>query len=459
MGGILGAITNSAAALSVYQKEFGAIQNNIANANTPGYSDQSLALAAQPFDLATGASGGVMTAGMINSRSEYLEQNVRNQQTLLGASQQNASDLGQVQPLFDPNSTDGIASSLSNFFNSFSALSVNPNNAASQQAVLAAASQIARSFNATASGIQQVASGIANQTTNAVGQINQLAARIAGLNQQIQQNASAAQDPAVDSAMHSDLETLSGLANFSLVKSSDGTYNVFLGGQSPLVLGSQQYAISAAFPPGQTQILDSQGKDVTSQITGGSLGGMLTESNSTLPGYLSQVNTVAQTFADQVNGQLAQGVDQSGAAPVNNLFTYDASAGAASTIAVNPSITPDQIAAGSAGSPGGNGNAIAVAGLANQPLVSGLTFTQAFADLNTQVGSDVANAQQTQTEDQALVTQAQQQRQLSSGVDLNTEAAKLLQFQQSYQAVGQMVTVLNSMTQTLMGILPLGSSA
>jgi flagellar hook-associated protein 1 FlgK len=202
---------------------------------------------------------------------------------------------------------------------------------------------------------------------------------------------------------------------------------------------------------------------VTAEITGGSLGGMLTDNNTTLPGYTAQLNTLAQTFADQVNGQLAQGLDQSGASPTTNLFSYDQSSysqsgDAASTLAVS-SITPDQIASASAGAPGGNGNAIAVAALATTPAVNGLTFTQAFANLTAQVGSDVAGAQQNQTEGQDLLTQAQQQRQQVSGVDLNAEAAKLLQVQQSYQAVGQLVSVLNSLTQTLMNILPPGTAS
>jgi flagellar hook-associated protein 1 len=459
MGGILSTLKSSAAALSVYQQEFNTIQNNITNANTPGYADQNLALVAQSFDPDGGAAGGVISGGLISSQSEYLDQNVRNQQTSLGASQQTATDLNQVQPLFNPNATDGVAGSLSNFFNSFSALSVNPNDATSEQAAITAAGQVAQSFNQAADGITQVSNGIQSQTTGTVSQINQIAGQIAALNQQYQSNSSSTQDPGLDAQMHTDLENLSTLTNFSMIKGSDGSYNVYVGGQSPLVMGSQAFQISAGFSSGQTQILDSQSNDITSEITGGSLGGMVADNNTTLPGYMTQLNTLAQTFADQVNGQLSQGLDQSGAAPTANLFAYDQTGDAASTLAVNASITPDQIAAASAGAPGGNGNAIAVANLATASVVNGVTFTQAFANLTAQVGSDVSTATQNQTEDQDLVTQAQQQVQQVSGVDLNTEAAKLLQFQQAYQAVGQMVTVLNSLTQTLMDMVPLASSS
>jgi flagellar hook-associated protein 1 FlgK len=457
MGGLLTSLLNSAGAFSVYQQEFSTISNNISNANTPGYVDQNLALAARFFDPAQGTLGGVMSEGLVSARSEYLEQNVRNRQTLLGDAQQSAADLGQVEPLFDPNSTTGVAASLASFFNSFSLLSVNPNDPPTRQGVLAAAAQAVRSFNEAAAGITQVSTGVASQTSATVGQINQLASQIASLNSQYQRDATSRQDPGLDAQMHNDLETLSTLVNFSMVQSNDGTFNVYLGGQTPLVIGNQQFQISAGFSSGQTQILDSQSNDVTGQITGGSLGATIQETNTTLPGYMTQLNTLAQTFADQVNGQLSQGLDQSGAAPTTNLFSYDPSGDAAATLAVT-AITPAQIAAASAGAPGGNGNALAMAQLADASVVNGFTFTQAFGNLTAQVGSDIATAQQNQSADQDLLTQAQQQRQQVSGVSLDAEAAKLLQFQQSYQAVGQFVTVLNSLTQTLLNIIPVGAS-
>ena len=54
---------------------------------------------------------------------------------------------------------------------------------------------------------------------------------------------------------------------------------------------------------------------------------------------------------------------------------------------------------------------------------------------------------------QDLVTQTQWQRAQVSGVSLDTEAAKLLQFQQSFQAIGKLVTVLDGLTQTVIDLI------
>jgi flagellar hook-associated protein 1 len=456
MGNLLTSLLNSAGALSTYQQVFNVIENNITNANTAGYADQNQSLAAQPFDPSQGLSGGVMAGPLVSSRSEYLEQDVRNQQQLLGNSTQLATDLGQVQSLFNLTGTSEISDTMSALFNSFSSLSVSPNDPGARQSVLNAAGQVAQSFNQAAAGLAQVSTSVESETGSAVTQINQLATQIAALNQQYQTTPDASQDAGLSAQMNTDLESLSSIANFSTIQTSDGGVNVFLGGQTALVLGSQQFQISADLSPTGSTILDAEGNDITAQIssptTNGSLGALLDEQNTILPGYTTQLNTLAQTFADQVNGQLAQGVDANGAAGAN-LFSYDQANNAASSLAVT-NITTDQIAAASAGAPGGNGNAIAVSQLATATVVNGLTFTEAYGQLGAQVGQDVANAQSDQTQDQDLVTQAQQQRSQVSGVNLNAEAAKLLQFQQAYQAVGKLVTVLDDLTETLMDMMP-----
>jgi flagellar hook-associated protein 1 FlgK len=453
VGNILTSLLNSTGALQVYDRVFNVIQNNITNANTPGYAKQDQALVSMAFNPSEQMWGGLQAGPTISARNEYIEQDVRTQQQQLGDAQQRASDLGQVQPLFDPTSTNGIAGSINSFFNSFSQLAVNPNDQVARQSVIESANQVAQSFQTTSIGLGQVSHNAENQTRNAVTTINQLTAQITSLNQQYRSNSSANQDAGLDAQMHAALESLSSIANFSVIKTSDGATNVYLGGQTPLVIGETQFTLTSDFSSPQTVIRDSQMNDVTSQINSGSLGALIQEKNTTLPGYLAQLNTLAQNFADQVNGQLSQGVDKNGSAPLTNLFSYNQPSDAAFSISVSD-ISPDQIAAATAAAPGGNGNAIAVSQLANAPAVNGFTFTQAYGDLSAQIGRDVSSAQQDQTQSQDLVTQAQQQRQTQSGVSLDEEAAKMLQFQQAYQAVGKLVGVLNELTQTVINMIP-----
>jgi flagellar hook-associated protein 1 FlgK len=451
MASLSSALVSSANALNTFASAFAVIENNVTNANTPGYARQDVNLQPLPFDPAGGLAGGVDAGPLINSRSELVEQAVRTQQSQLGTAQQTVSDLSQIEPLFDLTSTSGIAAAIDSFFNSFSQLGVNPNDTLSRQSVINQARTLAETIQHTAHGIGQVSANVASQTGQSVAEINRLAGQIARLNLQYQSSAGAGQDAGLDAQMHADLENLSQIANFSVIKTSSGGLNVAIGGQTPLVIGGTAFPISVDSSSSQTIILDSQSNDITAQITQGQLGAMIQEENATLPGYLTSLNTLAQSIADTVNGQLAQGIDQNAAAG-DPLFSYNSATDAASSIAVT-NLTPDQIAAAPPGSPGGNGNAVSIAQLATAPAMNGLTFTAFYGNLGARIGNDIVSAQQDQSQAQDQLTQVQNQRAAESGVSLNEQATQLLQFQQAYQAVGRMVSVLQSLTETVINMV------
>jgi flagellar hook-associated protein 1 FlgK len=452
MGSLFTSLVNSTGALGVFQRQFQVIQNNIANANTPGYVRQDQSLVAMPFDLSAGLPGGVLPGAVTNARSEYLEQSVRNAQEKAGFADQRATDLGQVETLFDLTSTYGVSASLNKFFNSASQLAVNPNDPVSRQALIDQAAGVADSFHKTALGISQVAANADHGIADAVTTINRLAGRIAHANEKFRNNVGAGEDAGLAADLNSALEELSGVANFTLIKTPEGSVNVYLGGQTPLVIASRQYNVQADFSSSQTAIRDANGNDITAQLQQGKLGALLTEKNTTLPGYLTSLNAVAQGFADAVNTQLAAGVDKSGAVPTVDLFSYGSAATAASSLQVT-GITADQIAAALPSAPGGNGNALALAGLADTPLLGGFTFTQAYGNLGAQVGRDLSFAKQDQTQFSDAAAQARAQRQQISGVSLDEEAAKLIQYQKSYQAIGKMVAVLSDLTDTVLNMI------
>ena len=92
MGSLFTSLLNSTGALRVYGRTFNVIQNNITNANTPGYVRQDQVLVSMPFNPDQGLPGGVLSGPMLSARSSFLEQSVRNQNELLGNSQQRATD-------------------------------------------------------------------------------------------------------------------------------------------------------------------------------------------------------------------------------------------------------------------------------------------------------------------------------------------------------------------------------
>jgi flagellar hook-associated protein 1 len=375
MGNLLTSLLNGANALGVYSRALESTQNNVVNASTPGYVKQTQVLEARPFDPAKGMPGGVAAGVIVSSRDQYAEQAVREQQSGLGYFNPQASNLTALETNFDLSSSSSISNALSSFFQSFSQLSVNPNDTISRHAVLDQANQVVLSFQHTAGGLQTQSADLDQQTRSTITSINSLAATIAQINAQGRIDFSGNVDAGSDAKLNSALEDLSQLAGITALYQADGTVSVYLGGQTPLVMGAQAFAIQGDFSTPQTGILGGNGKDIASQITSGQLGGLLNLKNNTIPSYLTDLNTLAQNVADQVNNALASGIDLNGSVPSTDLFTYNAANGAAQSMATSP-MTPDQIAAALPGAPGGNGNALLVAALGDAKNINDYSYAQ-----------------------------------------------------------------------------------
>jgi flagellar hook-associated protein 1 FlgK len=194
-----------------------------------------------------------------STRDVYAETSVRNEQSAVSFSSQSASDLQTLEPQFDLTGATGISSALNNLFNSFSALSVNPNDTATRQNVLTQAQATAQAFNQTATGILSTGNSVNSETQATVDDINRLAGTIAQLNSQVRENPDGTVDAGVDAQMYSSLEELSQDANFTAVQQPNGAISVYLGGQTPLVLGDTAFSIQGNFSLPQIEIQDQNG--------------------------------------------------------------------------------------------------------------------------------------------------------------------------------------------------------
>jgi flagellar hook-associated protein 1 FlgK len=457
MGTISTALYSSAEALQAMEQAMAVTQNNVANANTPGYATQVQTFTAQPFNVERGLGGGVSTGVVQSTRDIYAEEQVQTQQSAVNFAGQTVSDLQALEPQFDVTGASGISAALNNLFNSFSALSVSPNDTVARQTVLTQAQNTASAFQQTATAIFGTGNSVQSETQATVNDVNRLTSTIAQINAQVRTNPDGSVDAGVDAQMYGALEELSQDVNFTTVTQSSGQIVVLLDGQTPLVMGDTSFAIQGNFSLPQSEIEDQNGNDITSQITGGQLGSEIQTTNTVLPSYLNRLNTLAQTLADQVNTTLAGGLDENGQAPTTDLFSYDTGADAASTLSVNP-LTTEQLAAALPSAPGGNGNALALTALETANVVNGETFTGAFGALGGQVGRDVSGAQTAQQTSQSLLTQAQNLRQQVSGVSLDQEAANLMVYQEAYQATSKMFSILENIEDVTLGLIPSATS-
>jgi len=485
MPSLTSCLSVQAGALNAFEQAIMVIQGNVANASTPGYARQSQVLLAMPEDISRGAPGGVVAGEVASSRDQYAEQAVRQQQTALAGSSQNINSLTGLQALFDVTGASGISAALGNLYQSFSAWGQTPSDGTARQAVLAAAGNLASAFRQTASGLTGAASAANQQLGQTVSQVNALLGQLQKLNTLAQ--AANGNDAGLDAQINAALENLAQYVPISAAEQPNGSYTVLLGGQIPLLAGTQQFPLSfhldqpadPTYPdaPPLAQIHDASGVDVSSDISGGQLGALLSFRNTVLPSYMGDggqvgsLNTMAQQFADVVNQILTAGnvspasADGSTpAVPGVPLFTYDTAnpTNVAASLSLNSAITPGQLAAIDPGPPAvANGIPLALAQLENPVSsagqINGESCTAAFGDLAAQAGNLLNGALEEQQVAQSALTQTQNLRQQQSGVDLNQEAAALVQYQQAYQANAEMLTVINQLMQDTINILAPGA--
>lgn len=464
MSSLLAALQNSANALNVIEKQIGVVQDNVINASTPGYARQQLNTTATGYEPSAGLYGGVRAGQIESARSEFAESAVRHELTQDGYQTERANTLQNIQSVFDVTGQSGLGKAINDLFSAFSSWSQSPDDVTLRQNVINAASEFVTNVHQTAADLTRNASGLLEGMGAQITSINNLAREIASINQSNQANPSAAASN--DAELHSAEEQLSQLVNFTTLTAADGTTTVLLDGQIPLVIGSQSYPISittvasgANNSPAAPRILDAGGNDITAHVTGGNLGGLLSVANGDLAELLGDatqngsLNTLVTGLATAVNTLLASGqIDQSGT-PGVPLFNVTNDATAAAALQLNSGCDASQLAAIQPGPPPvANGIANRLAALAGDTstMPGNQSFVAYYGYMASQVGSSASTAQTAQARSDQLVAQAKSLRTQISGVSLDTEAASLVQLQQTYEASSRVFTVVGQLMEDLM---------
>jgi flagellar hook-associated protein 1 FlgK len=283
--------------------------------------------------------------------------------------------------------------------------------------------------------------------------VNSDTQQIAQLNGQIQAaNVGGGDAPALldqRNALVSDLANLIGAG-------ADNNGNVSVAGM-PLVSGTQALTLSTTGSGGTVGLqvsLANGNLPLSSSQLGGSIGGILSSANE-----VSQLNTSLNGFvtsvATAINNQYQTGYGLDGSTG-NQLFVIGAGGNG---ISLNPAATEENVAAAqtAAGVPGDGSNAASLAALANSTELDASfptsTFSQAYSLISSDFGSQVQSATAAQTAATSSVQSLTQLQSSISGVSLNDELAKLIQYQNALEAAGQAVQVAKDTTTYLITMM------
>jgi flagellar hook-associated protein 1 len=451
---LFSSIQTASTALKAFSSALGADQANVSNSATSGYA----AIRANILPIGSPASGVPVTDSVELSSTGSLQADaiVQSASSQSSNSATTNSLLEPVNQLFDITGSSGILAALNQFSTAFSNLAVNTSDPVELSNALNAANGVAASFRQVSAVLDTQRAATDAKIADTVTGINQLDGQIRQLNVTIRGQTQT--DPGTDAALRSALDQLSSLTGITVQKNHDGTVSVLTGGQQPLVIEDQVYSLSAD-PAAATgnQITSSGGGNSPSSYSG-QLGALLDFRNGTLQtllggnGTSGSLNDLAAGFASRVNSLLTSGVTSSGT-PGVPLFTYDIGnpANVARTLAVDPSITTNQLALASTGAASqSNGVATALGSLASSSQsadqINGLSAVGYFASIAAGVGGELSDARNQSAADQTTLTSAQASRQQVSGVSLDQEAVSITAFQRSYQASAKLISILDELT-------------
>ena len=360
MPGLNASLSIAVQALQVQQGALQTSSNNIANVNTPGYSRQEAVLAAlpPPQGWTEGAGDGVTIQQYQSIRDQVLELQIQEETAQQNSADTQANAAKLIEPLYTTSGQD-IGSEMSAYFNSISALSANPSDTTLRQGAMQAGQNLAYAFQSTASGLDQIQTSMDLSVTQDVSQINQLTQQIATVNGQIGAASGGMNAGALVDQLNTLVGQLSALTGVSVIQTEQGITLTTSNGL-PLVVGGQSFALSTATGSDGMQHVMAQGQDITSTISGGSLGGAIQMRDQVIPGLLNQLDTLASTFATSVNSVSLGGFDLTGAAggdffSLPTSATWNSGSVASATTALTAGTFTLQ-------SPSGTSTAIAVGG-------------------------------------------------------------------------------------------------
>lgn len=321
--------------LNAAQVNLATTGHNIANASTPNYHRQSVVLQASfPNITGDGVFGtGVDVNTIKRAYSEFLDSQVSSASGRLAYLASYSAQITQMDNLLaDPNS--GLTPALSEFFNTVSDVSADPDATATRQGMLSGAATLTSRFHALEQRMSGMYAAANSQIKDMVTSINGLAKEIASLNHSIiVAEAGGGPHSANDLRDQRDdiIAQLNKLTGTSTALQADGSVNVMIGSGQNLVIGDVQLSLETSISKDDARRLDvgyagiGGTSIVTPSLKGGELGAVLAFQRNELDPALASLGRIAAVLAYEFNEQHRLGQDLAGQ-PGGDFFTIDAPA-------------------------------------------------------------------------------------------------------------------------------------
>jgi len=308
------------------------VGQNIANANTPGYTREVVNFTAGPSQtngtLVLGT--GVQILSITQQLNTFLEGQLRTANSHQASADTLKGTYAQLENIVGAlNSGSNLSSAMNQFFNSISAVLNQPGNESAYQSAVLQGQSLAQSINGMANQTVQLRSSIDAQISGMAPEINSLTNQIAQLNLQIAQVTGGGQAPSDANGLSDQrnlaLSNLSQLINIQVNTQSDGSVSVYNGGNYLVQEGtSQQVDVAHSSDRGITiSTLQIEGSNDPLQATSGQLQGLVNSRDEVLGGFQDQLNSFTATLTNEFNKIYSGGQGTTGYTQTTSLNAVD----------------------------------------------------------------------------------------------------------------------------------------
>lgn len=314
------ALNVAAGGLLATQSALGTISDNVANANTEGYSRKIVQL---ETNVLAGVGAGVNVADVTRAVDEELLRDLREEKSDLMRISSQTTFYDRMQELFGaPGDNSSIAHTISELSSAFEMLSVTPERSLEQSEVVRWAQNAVEQLQDMSDSIQNLRKQADDEIHQAVKEADNFLGEIADLNHKIVKNDVANNDvSALLDKRDLALNELSELIDITYFARSDGEMSVFTQGGRVLVdqesVGITHNLGASVSPTTTHEEGDFSGiyvgtavtsNDITDDLIGGKLKGLVEMRDDVIPGLQAELDELAAALRDKINAVHNRGV-------------------------------------------------------------------------------------------------------------------------------------------------------
>ncbi|RJS66171.1 flagellar hook-associated protein FlgK [Priestia filamentosa] len=457
-------LETSLRALHAQQAALQTTGQNVANANTAGYTRQRANLqATSPYpsggmnspQIAGTIGTGVEASSIERIRDQYLDAQYRSGEAQVGYADMESSILKTVEAIMNDQEGTGLSGAMDEFWSSLQDLSINPNDEGIKTVVREKAVSLTDTFHYLNSALTTAQKDLQAEVDGAKDDINSIAAQIADLNQKIGELEPSGylpndlydqRDLLVDKlSSYMDIKVECTSSGSGANRAAAGIYTIKVAGNSEaLVQGNIANKVETV----------SNGSELEIQVNGttvsptGSFQSLIHNFGTDQSIYkttIDQLDQLALTLATEFNNIHGNGYKQDG--EKGSDFFMFSSENASSTITLSDDImkSTDNIAVGADGNKKSDGgNAAKLAELLNLNVGNG-TIRSAYSEIIGEIGVKVQNANRLKENSENVRDLLSTKRDSVSSVSLDEEMTNMIKFQHAYNAAARSMTVMDEM--------------